>query len=476
MTLGASQPSLTPDAIALLNAMASGITTKDAGTTAGAQLHGPGGLLSTRGLNKQVVNAMIMPRGLSGQIPVRPSIDTNEIFAILTGQLASTGTEPNTACAEWPMVGQFKVCQQQTPFGQQGRESQVLNVKYAGQVINRGEFTDNVLFGSPDMGNNNTPGPVNWGQVLQTEYEKKLGELYNGYFRDYARYMYTGNPQTTAGSAGWMQYRGLDLLIATGKRDAISGVLCPAADSIVYDFNGTNATTSGSTVYGIMANVVTNLERLSEQLGFEVKWGITMRYGAFWALTNIWPCVYATVGCISPNTIVRTSSLEEATRMRDEMRTGRYLYIEGKKYDVIIDDAITETPAAGGVVGNYQSNVYFIPLTANGQPTTYWEYFSFNEQAIAAASQMAPAGYFTTLQNGRFLQVRQSPTHTCVQVEIIERPRLILLTPFLAAKFTNLRYTITVHERDAFPDETYFANGGGVNQPLPYFYPNNSGG
>ena len=472
MTYGASQPSLTPDAIALLNAMASGITTKDAGTTAGAQLHGPGGLLGTYGLNKQIVNAAIMPRGLSGRLPVRPSIDTNEIFAIFTGQLASTGTEPSAACAEWPLVGQFKVCKQQHPFGQQGRESQVLNIKYAGQVINRGEFTDNVLFGSPNMGDNVTPGPVDWSRVLQTEYEKKLGELYAGYFRDYARYIYTGNPQTTAGSMGWMQYRGLDLLVATGKRDAISGVLCPAADSIVFDFNGTNATTSGSTVYDRIANIVTNLERLAEQLNFEVKWALTMRYGAFWALTNIWPCVYATAGCISPNTIVHTQSMQEATQMRDEMRNGRYLLIEGKRYEVVIDDTITETPAAGGVVGTYQSNVYFLPLTANGEPTLFWEYFSFNEQAIAAAAQMAPSGYFTTLQNGRFLQVRQSPTHTCVQVEVIERPRLILLTPFLAAKFTNLRYNITVHERDAFPDETYFVNGGGINSPLPYFYPN----
>jgi hypothetical protein len=156
--------------------MASGITTKDAGTTAGAQLHGPGGLLATPGLNKQIPNAMIMPRGISGRIPVKPSINTNEIFAILTGQLASTGTEPSTACAEWPMVGQFKVCKQQTPFGQQGRESQVLNIKYAGQITNRGEFTDNVLFGSPDLGNAVTAGPINWGQILQTEYEKKLGD------------------------------------------------------------------------------------------------------------------------------------------------------------------------------------------------------------------------------------------------------------------------------------------------------------
>jgi hypothetical protein len=464
---------LNPQAVQLLNLMAASF--KDAGTTAGAQLHGPGGLLATPGLNKQVVNATIMPRGLAGRIPVRPSIDTNEIFAILTGLLASTGSEPTAACADWPMVGQFKACRQQYPFGQQGRMSQVLNIANAGQIVNRGEFTDNVLFGSPQLGDNNAPGPLNWANILQSEYEKKLAELYAGYFRDYSRYIYTGNPQTTAGSLGWQQYRGLDLLVATGKRDAITGTLCPAADSIVYDFNGTNATTSGSTVYSVIANIVTNLERLAEQLGFEVKWALTMRYGAFWALTNIWPCVYATSGC-GVNTVIRTQSLEEATAMRDDMRQGKYLLIEGKRYEVVVDDMLTETPAAGGVVGNYQSDVYFLPLTVNGQPSLFWEYFQYNAQATAAAARMAPTGFFEALQNGRFLFSRLSPTHTCVQVDIQERPRLILLTPFLAAKMQNLRYTISIHERDSLPTETYFVNGGLVNTPLPYFYPNASGG
>ena len=162
--------------------------------------------------------------------------------------------------------------------------------------------------------------------------------------------------------------------------------------------------------------------------------------------------------------------------MRDDMRQNKYLLIEGKRYEVVVDDMLTETPAAGGTVGNYQSDVYFLPLTVNGQPSLFWEYFQYNAQATQAASRLAPNGFFEALQNGRFLFSRLSPTHTCVQVDIQERPRLILLTPFLAAKFQNLRYTIAIHERNAFSDETYFVNGGLVNTPLPYFYPNATGG
>lgn len=475
--LGRSVPQLSPDAIRMMNAMAAiGYkdveTLKDAGTTAGAMLHGPGGMLATLGLSKQVMNAMIMPRGLAGQLQVRPSVDTNEIFGILTGLQASTGSEPTTACSDWPTVGQFKLCRQQHPFGQQGRTSQVLNIKYAGQIINRGEFTDNVLFGKPNTGDDRLPGAIDWTRALQIEHEKKLAELFLGYFRDYAPFVYTGNPANTAGSQGGVQYRGLDLLINTNKADAITGILCPAADSIVISgLSGTSVNTNGAAWYNIIANVVTNFERLAEQLSLDVKWAITGRYGAFWTLTNVWPCVYATTGCYGLNAAIHTQSLNEAVDERDKMRNGRYLMIEGKPYDFIIDDSVAETIAAGGATGTYQSDVYLIPMTANGEPMTFFEFFPMVEQAIAAANAMAPGGYFSTLDNGRFLLSRLSPTHTCVQVEIIERPRLVLMAPFLAARFQGLRYTISVHERDAFPSSPYWVDGGSPTTPLPYFYP-----
>jgi hypothetical protein len=163
MTVAA--PALSPDAVQMMNWLASASPAfKDAGTSAGAPVHGPGGLLGYPGLNKQVTNAMIMPKGIAGRIPVMKSVNTNELYPILTGQLASTGNEPTAACADWPLVGAFKTCTQTFPFGQQGRMSQVLNIKYAGQSINRGEFRDNVLLGQPGGDHRRQPGlpAVQW--------------------------------------------------------------------------------------------------------------------------------------------------------------------------------------------------------------------------------------------------------------------------------------------------------------------------
>ena len=42
-------------------------------------------------------------------------------------------------------------------------------------------------------------------------------------------------------------------------------------------------------------------------------------------------------------------------------------------------------------------------------------------------------------------------------------PRLLLRTPQIAARLTNLRYTPLSHERDWNPASSYFANGGRTN-------------
>lgn len=454
---------MTPEQIALLKLI---LSMKDdaAGTTPGIQLHGNGGLLATPGMNRQIVNGMILPRGLAGRLRVRPAVTTNEVVGVLTGLTANTGAQNTGACDPAPVAGQFKMCHQTLPFGRQSLESQVLQIDRVGEIVNRGEFRDNVLVGAPQA--DNLLQNVNWNTALQREVEKKMAELYLAFFRTYGKYVYTGNPASTAGNTGFQQYRGLDLQINNDKIDAITGERCPAADSFIFDFNGAGAQADGPDVYAVFANAFTNMKRLANQLGMgNVEWALSMRYGAFWALSAMWPCVYQTSNCsVSGLTIGGAEQIQ----MRDQMRAGEYLLIEGERVPVIIDDFITET--VPGAVGTYESDVYLVPLRAGGTDLTYFEYFDLNAEAIQAANRMAPTGAFEAIDGGRFLLHRKNPTNECVQVRITERPRLVLAAPHLAARFTNLRYNITIHERDALPGEPYFVNGGSTGTPLQNFY------
>jgi hypothetical protein len=156
---------------------------------------------------------------------------------------------------------------------------------------------------------------------------------------------------------------------------------------------------------------------------------------------------------------------------RANMRDGNYLLIDDKKIEVIIDDYVEE--AVG--VGQFTSSVRLVPLTyAGGRPALFWEYYNlagtYGMQDVV--DDFAPTGSFKVLGGGRYWLHTKPPTNECLQIRIGYKPRLILETPFLAARLTNVKYTATIHERSGFPDDPYyFAGGGATAMPVPYLYP-----
>jgi len=146
--------------------------------------------------------------------------------------------------------------------------------------------------------------------------------------------------------------------------------------------------------------------------------------------------------------------------MRDSMRTGQYLMIDGQRVDVILDDAIAETEPVAGV---FSSTIYFVPLTVLGNvPVTYLEHFNYDAPGAAmdAARVFAPDGSYYSSDSGRFLWHRKPPTNFCVQFLAKTEPRLLLLTPHLAGRLTNVRYSPLMHERGSFTNDGYFVDGG----------------
>lgn len=444
-------------------------------TPTGTYGHGPGGLFAHPALERPIFSAMLLPRmGLQNLLPVRGSRFANPLYGIFTGVTATTGTEPTGVCDDPPTVGLSKLCEHSFVYGRMARQSRVFDIDRIGLLNDRGEHADFQFMGNPwqSATDANTPtypgmsGPLS--NVLNNEVGKALFELGVGMSRDFARDLYSGNPTNNTPGGGRAYYYGLDTLINTGYRDAITSVVCPAADSIVRSFGNLDVASNGATFVRQVTNIFRNLRYISSNAGLDpVQWAISMPWAMFYEVTEVWPCAYLTYRCTnlaSGNTAFVDSN--DAIKLRDDMRgnvydrTGQYLLIDGVRVPVVLDDAITELGVGSG---SFRSTMYFVPLTVmGGTPTLFMEYLDYSSPngALGAARALAPDGSFSISDNGRFMWHKKPPTNFCVQLLVKTQPRVILTTPHLAARLTNVQYTPVQHQRDPFTDGTYFVNGG----------------
>jgi hypothetical protein len=456
-----------------------GVTTKAVGSTPTSTYgHGPGGLFSSPGLSQPLLSAMALPiMGLQSVLPAYPSRDANPLYGIITGVTATSGNEPTGVCDDPPTSGLTKLCQHSFVFGRQSRMTRVFDIDRVGVLTNRGEFSDLRLINNPfgvngTQANTPTINGFNASEVGQNELTKVLFEFATAWSRDFAKELYTGNPTNNSAGGGRKYFYGLDVLINTGYRDAETGTACPAADSIVRSFGSLEISTNGGTLVRTVTNIYRNLRYLASHAGLDpVEWVISMPWSLFYEVTEVWPCAYLSYRC--QNNPTGTTNFIDATeqvKMRDDMRgnifdrTGQYLLIDGQRVPVIVDEAISETVLAGE---SFTASMYFVPLTVLGnRPVTYMEhlpYDGYTGSPIDFANAVAP-GYYRASDGGRFLWHMKPPTNFCVQMLAKTEPRLLMLTPYLAARLTSIKYTPLAHERSPFTDSSYFANGGGTDR------------
>lgn len=457
-----------------------GITFKAPATTpTNVQAHGPGGLLSPFGLSRDIFNAMMMPStGLMMNLPIEVSNETAPLWGILTGLTATSGAEQANRCDDPPQAGLLKLCTQSIPWGWFGRSSRDMRLDQFGQIVNRGEFLDHQLIGDPFGGpqvvqtTDLIPGGTN--DFLRAGYKKAMFEVAGALLRDQAGDVYTANPANNVGGeeGGRVYYRGLDLQINTGKADVITGVVCPAADSIVESFGSLAVETNGQALVSRVTSILRRLNIIAAQTGMApVEWVISMRPTLFYQITQIWPCAYMTNLCTAASNTSSASqpnftNAADLVKMRDDMRgdlyqrTGQYLLVDGVQVRVILDDGIAEVNLPGS---SFRSDMYFVPLVAAGRRVTRMQYFNFDGPyaAMEAARALGYQSYYVTTGAGRYLWHSQPPINLCIKMVGWTKPRLILETPYLAARLTNLVYTPLAHERDWNPDNTsFFADGG----------------
>jgi len=216
---------------------------KASGANPGTPPTGANGLFNTPGLDPSITTTYIPPVGIDGYLEcaghVRTSQLTNPLFGMITGQSASTGSEPTAPCDEnVPVAGSLRLCQQVWPFGEMTMKSQVIRMDNQGELINRGSPVDLNLLNNPFNTEVATQLPQQTPEAMFRSTTAKLTtELANDFKRRYAGMVWTGNPTNTAGSSGgYIEYSGLNKIINTGYQDAISGTACNAADSLVLNY------------------------------------------------------------------------------------------------------------------------------------------------------------------------------------------------------------------------------------------------
>ena len=167
----------------------------------------------------------------------------------------------------------------------------------------------------------------------------------------------------------------------------------------------------------------------------------------------------------------------EQVRMRDEMRNGSYLLLDGIRVEVVEDDGIpyttstTENPAGPGIIqsGAFASDIYLIPMSILGsRAVTYLEHFNYNNPSINSALAGLEPGAYTV--QGPWITTT-SRKLWCFSWQTNFEPRLIMRTPWLAGRLMNVVGSPLQMTRSPFPDDPYYISPGGVTgRPGPSYY------
>lgn len=476
---------------ALGEIIAKQLVTKTAtGTPSGPMVHGPGGLFGVRGLARDIVSTHTQITGSLGEVlPIQANNETTPLYPFITGFVRSDTQEKNAVCDDPEEAGQFKTCIQTAVFGRKEFKTRELEITATGKVINRGEFDDLTIVNSPLV---NSMGGLMQGiypnisgdQALKVGREMLMRFIEVGvaFQRWFCPQVYVGNPANSSAGGGYKEFMGLDILIGTNKVDALSGAACPSLYSDVKSFGYKRIDdTAEPDIYRVLSTMLYILQNKARQQNLDpVRHALVMRSQLFWELTRFWPIKYNTDG--TGTSLAGLDSLYlENIKMRDAMRAGSYLIINSQQIPVIQDDCIPEENKAQAnaipVNGGFASDIYIVPITARGGRlrTLFWQYLDFRE---AALPQMAGLPTWFWSDNGVFIWTMGAPKNWCLDAAAQMQPRLILRTPQLAGRLTDVVYVPLQHTDDPLPSQHYHLNGGnrtGRPGPSPYYESNLSG-
>jgi hypothetical protein len=442
---------------------------------AGGQLHGPltdssgnWSVLSGLGVRPEMWSAMTRPRSLvrALQAPMR-SFNYNELLEIQTGVTPGSGTNATGFCADPPDVtGDMKVCRQNIIFGDYYGKTKLNAIPKVGQVRNYADVTRQIINAGPGE-NPLIPDFMYRLDDTQSVLQYNLWLFGQSVELTLERVLIQGNSTLTSVNTqlGFIsEFDGLDRLIKTGYTDAVTSKECPAVDSYVLDFEAALGNTipgdaESRYIQDALNDMIYALNtRAEDNTVNDFVLAVVMRKELFRRITDYIACNYASSRCSVNGTNTRLNiEGSDFIRLRDGMRTGKYILVDGVEYPVIFSTGID---LEGTAQDTFRTDIYFVPISGKGRPLTYLEYFPMDNPYATEASNFPVEGRRAAYNNGLWMAGVEE-TAMCNEYHFASRMRLILDTPFLAGKITDITFTYdTDMTRDPYSGESMYADGG----------------
>jgi len=435
----------------------------------GTFLHGPGGLFNTPGLESAIFSTHVHAYGLGQLLRAFPTNQTHPWFGLITGFGGEVGSEPTDPCDDAP-TGYIKSGTLTAKFGHVSRDTNTIRLPDTIVKLNRGDFTDLQLANAilnPESQGVYYPNDISEQGMLDMVTKAEQVIVGVNLERKLSNLLWAGDGTGAADTGdGYREFPGLASQVATGQVDAETNAAMASADSIVMTHNYGNVETVD------IVRPLQLMERHLFQLAMDtqiapVTWVLVMRPDLWERVSDVWPIQYNT----QPTALAVAGAANERLRImldgrtnidqRDAMRAGLYLDINGRRYNVVLDNMIPVEDNQSGVglgMDEFASSIYFLPLTVRGMmPVLYWEYL--DHQLSVPQTNLLRGMETWYSDGGRFLWSYDG-IFTCFKLKAEVDPRVVLRTPWLAGVLQDVVWTSELPSRDPDPDSSYWKDGG----------------
>lgn len=421
-----------------------------------------GGLFANCCLERPVMNLTINPRrALANRIPVVLRNTQISTYAYLSNISGATGDLPVAPCDDSPEVGDLSACYLNLVRGRISFQSKTMEIDAIIERMCRGIHTDLYMIGSV----RGVSGPVPSGSleneslIAQGAVRRQIQLIGREMQNELLRQFWNGNadnPAVNTANGGAKQFWGLNYLIADDygteeKAGIVTGTNCANLNSDVKTFDaciGTANEDTGAGIYAYMQELEDTLYNRAALMGYSnVEWVWVMHPILWSSLVKYLPCEIMSDSCNTPSgataaqVMVVSNDLGQVA-LRQEMNATMRVSVNGRSYQVIVDDSLPLTitpPSEENPATSHEGTIYFVPLRVDGEAVLFWD--SKDYRTFASELSPIPGGLATALRGWtdggtRLLTVESN--RSCFLVWSKIEMGLVFLAPHLAGRIDGV--------------------------------------